>query len=233
MLKQLFVTVLFLNVTLLAMAQKPDSVMKPKPDTAVVKRDTVVRTSYAPKIKKEKIYHPDSTHIPSLAVKRSLIIPGWGQVYNHKIWKVPFIYAGLVSLGAAVIYNNNYYKQFLALAKINKTGSIPKQGEPLYASYIKYKTEYDQYASLNVGYDALANASDGYLRNRDLSILGILAVWGIQAVEAYIDAKFISSYSVDNDLSFKVSPGFINQPVYAANFNNAYIPGIKITFTLK
>ncbi|TFF37980.1 DUF5683 domain-containing protein [Mucilaginibacter psychrotolerans] len=233
MLKQTFVFLLFLSFAGLCHAQTVDTVVRAKDAVKVVKRDTVARGSFAPKIKKEKVYHPDSTHIPSLAVKRSLLVPGWGQVYNKKYWKVPLIYGGLGLLGAAVIYNQQYFKQFLALAKLNKvgTGQIPAETSPLYPLYVKYKVEYELYSRYD--YQTLADASDGYLRNRDLSILGLLAVWGVQAIDAYIDAKFINSYTVDNNLSMRVTPGFINQPVFASNFNGAYIPGIKITFTLK
>ncbi|RFZ83358.1 hypothetical protein DYU05_14580 [Mucilaginibacter terrenus] len=230
MLKQLFAVLFFCGMVSLAMAQNPDTLAKRKDTTSVVKRDTAVRSSFAPKIKKEKVYHPDSTHIPSLAVKRSLFIPGWGQVYNRKYWKVPLIYTGLGLFGAAIVYNQKYHKQFLALAKIAKTAEVPAPGTTLYPLYVKYKAEYELYSK--VGYQALADASDGYLRNRDLSILGALAFWGIQTIDAYIDAKFISSYTVDNDLSMRVAPGLINGPTYASNFGS-YIPGIKITFTLK
>ncbi|QHS55521.1 hypothetical protein GWR56_08200 [Mucilaginibacter sp. 14171R-50] len=235
MLKQLLTTVIFLCFAFFAMGQTPDTVAaKPKPDTAVIKNiDTVKRTSFAPKIKKEKEYHPDSTHKPSLAVKRSLFVPGWGQVYNHRWWKVPLIYAGLGMLGNAVIVNLRDYKVFLALAKITRTGGIPEPGSPLYASYIKYKREYDLYV---VNYGAsnpdLENAASGYQRNFQISILSIIAVWGVQAIDAYIDAKFISSYTVDNNLSMKVAPTLVPQPMYAANFNSAFIPGLKFTFTL-
>ncbi|MBK0377678.1 DUF5683 domain-containing protein [Mucilaginibacter segetis] len=233
MLKQLVVLVLLLSVTVFAVAQNPDTTAATKTGTPPLKPDTVGRNSFAPKIKKEKVYHPDSTHIPSLAVKRSLIIPGWGQVYNHQIWKVPIIYGTLALLGAAIVYNQTNYKEFLALARIKQTGEIPqKPSDAYYAEYQKYKTDYDRYA-VNNDFQTLANASDGFLRNRDLSILGVLGFWGIQTVDAYIQAKFISSYTVDSDLSIKVTPGLIGQPLYAANFNNTYIPGIKITFTLK
>ncbi|RYU86859.1 hypothetical protein EWM62_17050 [Mucilaginibacter terrigena] len=234
MLKQLLTTVIFLSFAFYAMGQTPDTVAaKAKTDTVAKKLDTAKRTSFAPKVKKEKIYHPDSTHIPSLAVKRSLFVPGWGQVYNHRLWKVPLIYVGLGLLGNAVIVNLKEYKVFLALAKITRTGGIPQPNEPTYASYIKYKKEYDLYV---VNYGAsnpdLENAASGYQRNFQISILSILAVWGVQAIDAYIDAKFISSYTVDDNLSMKVTPTLISQPVYAANFNSAFIPGIKFTFTL-
>jgi hypothetical protein len=78
----------------------------------------------------------------------------------------------------------------------------------------------------------LQEAASNYQRNMQISVLSILLVWGVQAVDAYIDAKFISSYTVDNNLSMKVTPSLINQPMYAGNFNSAFIPGIKFTFTL-
>ncbi|MGZ3767579.1 MAG: DUF5683 domain-containing protein, partial [Mucilaginibacter sp.] len=75
--------------------------------------------------------------------------------------------------------------------------------------------------------------TDIYRRDRDLGILGFIGGWGIQMIDAYIDAKFIRSYTMDNNLSFKVSPGLIGQPLYALNSYNTFIPAIKITFTLK
>jgi len=72
-----------------------------------------------------------------------------------------------------------------------------------------------------------------FRRNRDLGILGFVGGWGIQMIDAYIDAKFIHSYSMDNNLSFKVSPGTIGQPMYALNNTSMFIPAVKITFTLK
>lgn len=231
MFNRLLATILFLSISIFAFAQKPDTLAKNKKDTTVLKLDPS-RSSFAPKIKKEKIYHPDSTHIPSLAVKRSLIIPGWGQVYNRKYWKLPIIYGGLGLLATAVIFNQTNYNEFTALAKIVRTGKVPLPGETLYPSYIKYKADYDLYAGQS--YDFFANASNSYQRNRDLSILGILGLWGLQTIDAYIDAKFINSFTVDSNLSFKVTPGLLNQPVYAfTTTSNAYIPGIKITFTLK
>jgi hypothetical protein len=238
MLKNLLTTVLFLSFAFFAMGQTPDSLAKPQADTVIKKADPVKPTSLTPKIKKEKTYHPDSTHIPSLAVRRSLFVPGWGQVYNHKIWKVPLIYAGLGLLGNAIVVNLKQYKVFLALAKITRTGADaggpPESGDKdIYKLYQKYKPEYDRYVGqYHVSNQDLENAASGYQRNFQISILSVLAVWGVQAIDAYIDAKFISSYTVDNNLSMKVTPTLMAQPMYASNFNSAFIPGIKFTFTL-
>nr|WP_157535992.1 DUF5683 domain-containing protein [Mucilaginibacter sp. L294] len=238
MFRRLLTTVLFLSFAFFAMGQTPDTVAaKAKTDTVVKKTDNIKRTTFAPKIKKEQEYHPDSTHSPQLAVKRSLLIPGWGQYYNRQLWyiKVPGIYIGLGLLGNAIIVNNKQYKLFTALAKISRTGGIPDKSNPLYSSYKKYESEYNLYVvQYNISNADLENAANGYQRNFQISILGVIAVWGIQAVEAYITAKFINAYTVDNNLSFKVSPTIIGgeQSMYASNFNSAFIPGIKFTFTL-
>ncbi|MES2061256.1 MAG: DUF5683 domain-containing protein [Bacteroidota bacterium] len=238
MFRRLLTTVLFLSFAFFAMAQTPDTVAaKAKADTVVKKADAIKRTTFAPKIKKEQEYHPDSTHSPQLAVKRSLFIPGWGQYYNKQLWyiKVPGIYLGLGLLGNAIIVNQKQYKLFTALAKISRTGGIPDKNNPLYSSYKKYESEYNLYVvQYNISNTDLETAANGYQRNFQISILGVIAVWGVQAVEAYITAKFINAYTVDNNLSFKVSPTIIGgeQSMYASNFNSAFIPGIKFTFTL-
>ena len=233
MCKQLLFALLFVSLAFAATAQQPDTLKAAAADTVPAKKDTVARTSFAPKIKKERIYHPDSTHSPRTARIRSTILPGWGQLYNRKWWKVPIIYSGLGLLGWAIVYNQQYYNQFLALGQIKRQylNQPPTEGQPLYDKYIKYKKEYNLYAGLSA--EVMYNAADGNRRNRELSILGVIGLWGLNIVDAYIDAKFINSFTVDNDLSMKVAPGLISQPVYASNFNSAYIPGIKITFTLK
>jgi hypothetical protein len=233
MFKQILSTAFFLSIGFFAMAQDPDTLVKKKADTIIANPKVVdtVAHRFTPKLKKEKAYHPDSTHIPSLAVKRSLIIPGWGQWYNRKgaWWKIPAIYAGLGALGYSIVESQKNYKMFLAFYRIKDLGRPPTSAD---ADYVKYKEEYTRFSSQSLTF--FEEAARNYQRNFQISILGVVAVWGVQAVEAYVEAKFINSFTVDNNLSMKVSPGFINQPAYAmANVSNAYIPGIKITFTLK
>ena len=199
-------------------AQTPDTVaVKSKTDSLNRKRDSVTSKPYKPKITKEKTYHPDTLHDPHKAVMRSLMIPGWGQIYNHSWWKVPFIYAGLGLLGDVVVFNQHYYKIFLKEAQLRERGITvgrnPDLAQVQDADVISY--------------------TDVYRRNRDLGILGIAGAWGIQMVEAYVNAKFIRSYTMDNNLSFKVTPGTIGQPVYAFNSNPTLIPAVTLTFTFR
>ncbi|RFZ92064.1 hypothetical protein D0C36_11495 [Mucilaginibacter conchicola] len=234
MIKKLFATVFFLGFVTLATAQTADTV------AAKVNADTIPKANpkqeaFKPKIKKEPTYHPDSTHSPSLAVKRSLFIPGWGQLYNKKgaWWKIPAIYAGLGALGYSIVDSHKNYQMFLALTRIKNTGKPLedfKPGDRYYAESQKYATEVERYASVNA--TQLQEAASNYQRNFQISILSVLLVWGVQTVEAYIEAKFISSYTVDDNLSFKISPALINQPMYAATSMGSYIPGLKVTFAL-
>lgn len=220
MYKCLFIFWLLLGLAVAAKAQQPDTIaVKNKKDSLNRMKDSVTSKRYYPKVTKEKTYNPDSLHSPHKAVMRSLMIPGWGQLYNHRWWKVPLIYGGLGLLGDVVVFNQKYYKEFLKEALLREKGiSGTPQNDP---------------ALVNVSSADVVTYTNVYRRNRDLGILGFLGGWGIQMVDAYIDAKFMHSYSMDNNLSFKISPGAINQPVYALNSNTTFIPAVKITFTLK
>ena len=210
-------------------AQTRDTTVRTLPaGTESRKSETDPTKGIAPKIKKEKVYHPDSTHSPHTAWTRSAFVPGWGQVYNHHWWKVPAIYAGLGLFVNAVIVNQKDYKMFLAVAKYQQLG-IPYTD----ARYDNdsHREDYITYGKFSK--DAIINAKDGAYRNKEISILSFLAVWGVNIVDAYIYGKLQHSYSMDNNFGFKIAPTTINQSVYASNFNTTFTPGLKITITLR
>src|SRR5437588_10353977 len=123
MYKCLFVIWLVFGIGFAAKAQKPDTIpVKNKTDSLNRKRDSVISRPFKPKITKEKVYHPDTLHNPHKAVMRSLMIPGWGQIYNRRWWKLPIVYGGLGLLGDVVVFNQKYYKLFLAEAKLREKG---------------------------------------------------------------------------------------------------------------
>src|ERR1700760_3024844 len=115
MYKYLLVVFLVTGIAFSAMAQGPVLNSKPTLKDSINQRaDSLTSKRFAPKVTHDtKIYHPDSTHSPHKAVMRSLMIPGWGQIYNHRWWKVPLIYGGLGLLGDVVVFNQKYYKIFL------------------------------------------------------------------------------------------------------------------------
>jgi len=228
MYRYLLFTCLLTIVTLTTSAQNPGTTSKKITESNIdtltaSKADTDFVSFKRKKVQKVKVYHTDTTHSPHKAVIYSLIIPGWGQVYNHRIWKVPVIYGVLASLGVAFVYNANNYKLFLALSKYHYYDNPPKPGMPYYKEYNLYIHDSPQ---------QIYDAKDGLRRDRDLCILGALLFWGVNAIDAYIDAKFIHSYTLDNNFSMHITPSLINQSLYAQSALKSYVPGLKLTLAL-
>ena len=187
--------------------------------------DSARANPIVPKIK-PKVYHPDSNHSPHKALMHSLMIPGWGQLYNHQWWKVPIIYGGLTLLATVYIYNERNYSVYLKIAQDREKGIAPIPTDKEYNLYNLYQ----QY---NISTEAIDDAVTGYKRNEEIGIFAFVGGWGIQMIDAYIDAKFQHSYSIDSDLSFKVSPTILSPQVYASSLQGSYIPGLKLTFAFK
>ena len=201
---------LFFCAEVLHAQKKP---RKNRRDTVSVTGDTTsVLSPFKPKNEqpKDKVYHPDSTHSPHKAVIKSLIVPGLGQIYNHQYWKLPIVYGGFVGLGYSYYVAQTNYKKYLKVAQIQNVGG---KVDPIYngqnATIIVFK--------------------DFYHRNRDLTIIGTVAFWGIQAIDAYIAAKFQHSYTMDNNLGFKVTPTMLSLPTFAYG---SFVPGLKVTVRL-
>lgn len=128
-------------------------------------------------------------HSPKKAVIYSAILPGLGQVYNKKYWKVPIIYGAAAGLVYSTQFSNKYYKQYLADYKIvsNPDTNISKQ----------YTGPYNK--------ENLILIKDFYRRNRDLSIIGVFVLYGLNIIDAYVDAQLFN-FDVSDNLSLKFSP---------------------------
>lgn len=141
---------------------------------------------------------------------------------------MPVIYGGLGAFVSTLIYNQNYYNKFIAVLRIVNTGSVPGPGSRYYSLYVKYKTAYDQFSGFSK--DRLTDLSGSFQRDRDLSALAIIGVWGINVLDAYISAKLIKSYTMDNNLAVKIAPDLIYGNAYAGN--NQVIPSLKIVLSI-
>lgn len=229
MLKYLLTFMLFMGLASVVMAQAPRlDTVRTKRDSLNLKRDSATSKPFVPKVKKDyKIYHPDSLHDPHKAVVRSLMIPGWGQIYNHQWYYVPIIYGGLGLLMDAIIFNEKNYKPNLTVARYYEKGISPNPGDPEYKLWALYQ-------SYGVQQQTVYDIVEGYRRDRDLSILGFLGAWGIQAVQAYIQAKFQHSYTMDTNFSMRVSPTILNeQNMFAQGFTGPVSPGLKLTIVMR
>ncbi|MBE7177793.1 MAG: hypothetical protein INR69_15410 [Mucilaginibacter polytrichastri] len=182
--------------------------------------DTIERIQAMKKPKKQRVWRPDSTHLPKKAIFRSAVVPGWGQIYNHSWWKVPLIYGGFTSLGIAAHNNAQLYKKYLRQA------TLIDQGRPLDPEFALRG-----YTASNR--DIFVQAKDVTKRNRDVSIISIGAIWVVQVVEAYVQAKFQHSYSMDDNLTFQVKPNLI-QPMYAYTpGTTGFTPAVSLVIHIK
>ena len=133
-------------------------------------------------------------HSPRKATILSTILPGLGQIYNKKYWKVPVIYATFGVLGYFIAYNNNYYKYFKG-AYAFKLKGLPG-----------FETTYPDLAYLPE--QSLELGMNTYRRWRDLNGLGFIAFYAIQVIDANVDAHFFN-YDISQDISMNVRPGIL------------------------
>jgi hypothetical protein len=135
-----------------------------------------------PKLEKKKVYAK-----PRTATILSAILPGAGQVYNRKIWKVPIIYAGLGGFGYWFSRENSSYN--------------------FYAKNLKYEYD-DNPETLNTsGFtgDALAVYKAEHKRYRDLSFIGLTVIYVLNIIDANVDAH-LRTFDVSDDLSLRIEP---------------------------
>lgn len=122
---------------------------------------------------------------PKKATLLSAILPGAGQVYNGKTWKVPILYAGILTDVYFIQYNHKRYERFRdALFALDK-------GEP------------NQFPSLNRA--ALVRNVDYWRQNRDLTLLLMLGIYALNLVDANVDAH-LSGFDISEDLTLKIAP---------------------------
>jgi hypothetical protein len=133
------------------------------------------------------------THSPRKAVFMSAFVPGLGQVYNKKYWKVPIIYGA----GGAFAYYLGYYQD--KYSKFRTALATGKEGET-------YKIDGREYE-----YGSLKTGQDFYRRYRDLNALGITAIYFLNIVDAMIDAHFFY-YDVSDNLTMHIQPAVFNNP---------------------
>ena len=131
---------------------------------------------------------------PRTATIRSAILPGWGQAYNKKYWKIPIIYAALGSTTYLFFYNLNTYKD-LKQSYIYKTDGIPGNDTLIPPKY------------QNLNANSLRIYRNEYRKNVDYSVLFFFIFWGLNVVDATVDAH-LKAFDVSDNLSLRINPGY-------------------------
>lgn len=130
-------------------------------------------------------------HSPTRASIMSAIVPGAGQAYNKKYWKIPVIYAGFAGLGYLVKTNNDDYKIYKDAYRLRLDGD-----ESTTDNFVNIYSDQD-----------LATLKNFYRRNRDLSIIGMGVLYILNIVDAAVDAHLFY-FNVNDELSMQIMPGF-------------------------
>jgi hypothetical protein len=144
----------------------------------------------------------DKENRPVKAALYAAILPGLGQIYNKKYWKLPVLYGGIATMGYFIDYNNKKYQQYRNAFLEKRTLPEELWTDPL---------------TINVTEDNLQRGIDFYRRNRDLLMILLGGVYFLQIVDAHVDAHLME-FDISEDLSFRIEPGF--QPDgYTASIN--------------
>ena len=144
-------------------------------------------------------------HSPKKAAIRSAILPGWGQVYNKRYWKLPIIYGALGVTGGIFVYNLKEYRNFRFAYQARVEARTPRKdpNDPtivLPPDSTKYDALAQIYKTLDEG--ALRTYRDAFRQNIDYSVLFFILMWGLNVVDATVDAH-LKSFDVSPDLSFR------------------------------
>lgn len=169
-------------------AQDPPKAPTDSQDTLVVKANDII------------IELDTLENRPNTAALYSAALPGLGQGYNKKYWKVPIIYGGGLVIGYFMSYNHKLYKQY-------RDGLIATIDGDDRTTPVPYNPRLDE--------KRYRKAVDYYRRNRDLLVVATALFYILNIVDAHVDAH-LELFTVEDDISLNLEPSF-NQTAMQTN----------------
>ena len=135
---------------------------------------------------------------PQRALWMALVIPGGGQIYNRKYWKLPIVYGCFVGVTYAIVWTSNQYSDYMRGYKeaCDVDPNTNYHLKLLPAGYPENQAEQYMLTQLN-----------SFRRYRDLCIVAGVAVFALSVIDAYVDAQ-LANFDVSPDLSMKIRPKF-------------------------
>jgi len=172
-------------------------------------------------------FHPS----PRKALLYAAVLPGLGQAYNRKYWKIPIVYGGFGAFGYSIYFNGSHYfrykqalidfqdsdpqtKSYLDLAGPDADPGSFDPSNPSENYTVENKEWFKKQLENNMNY---------YKRFRDLTVLMTAAFYALTIVDAAVDA-FLSDYEISDDLSMKIQPNLLSLP------GNVNTIGLKCSF---
>ncbi len=171
-----------------------------KQDSVITKTGTLIEMT------SDKFFAPSHIFSPSprKAVIYSAILPGLGQIYNRKYWKLPIVYGAYAGLTYAITWNNGYYRDYLgAYQDIMDDDPATNRWHDMLPYGQDPETVDTQWFT-----GVLQQRKDHYRYYRDLSIIATVGVYLIFIIDAYVDAQLFD-FDMSPDLSMRVAPVLI------------------------
>lgn len=150
-------------------------------------------------------WHPEAKR----AMWMALVLPGAGQIYNRKYWKLPIIYGGFVGCAYAITWNNQMYHDY-SQAYLDIMDDDPNT------------QSYNQFLHLGATIDAsnierykeiFRKRKDRFRRWRDMGTFVMIGIYAFSVIDAYVDAS-LSEFDISDDLSLRVEPAVLNNGRY-------------------
>ena len=163
-------------------------------------KDSTLRHKSA---KVESPYKVDSAtrkkHDPRRATLYSTFFPGLGQIYNKKYWKLPLVYAAVGIPAYTYFYNRSWYQKCQYAISVIVTGTTNQDSlnkvDPKLQTFIAAKDD-----------NSLRSYRNEYRKDQDYSILFFLLFWGLNIVDATVDAH-LAGFDISNELSVHLQEG--------------------------
>ena len=139
---------------------------------------------------------PAKAYNPNIAIYRSAILPGWGQYTNKKYWKIPIVYAALGTTAYIFFRNTKQYRE-ARNAYSNATDGNPANDGEIPQPYFIIKDQPERIRTFR----------NKVRQNVDYTVLFFIAFWGLNVVDATVDAH-LKTFDVSDDLSLQIKPGY-------------------------
>ena len=177
-------------------AQMPDTTFVPQRDTVYVLSDIDDFVMIFP-VDSSGSY---SKHSPAKAAIMSAVLPGLGQIYNRKYWKLPIVYAAVgISAGIFLKWQNEYSRMMRAYIDI-----YDKDPYTNYFDTLDFPDWYTEAQKIQV----ITKRKDLLRTWRDWSIVAVVVTYALNIIDANVDAHLID-FSLDDNISLNIRPCFL------------------------
>lgn len=200
--------------------EKKDTVAATATDSVVEKKMKELPAVQKPVQMKKWV--PDSKR----SLWMALVLPGGGQIYNKKYWKLPLVYGGFMGCAYALTWNNMMYKDY-SKAYMDMMDSDP--GTRSYVDFLPIRYQNMSDAEIKAQFqDTFRNRKNYYRKYRDMSLFCFIGVYLLSVVDAYVDAE-LSNFDISKDLSVQLEPSIIRND-YSFGKQSSYGLQFSINF---